>query len=78
MTIVEATLSAKAFKRGLELELLQDLARYAAVVLYIYIAAKLADLAVRGGLGYLVENSLQAASFWVEIGVGALLPGGTL
>ena len=74
MTIVEATLSAKAFKRGLELELLQDLARYAAVVLYIYIAAKLADLAVRGGLGYLVENSLQAASFWVEIGVGALLP----
>ena len=74
MTIVESTLSSRAFRRGLELDLLADLAKYAAVVLYIYLAAKLADLAARGALPLLSERSLQAASFWVEVLLGVLLP----
>jgi len=74
MTIVESTLSSKAFKRGLELDLLADLAKYAAVVLAIYLVARMVDLVVRGAWPLLFEPTLQAASFWVEIGLGVMAP----
>lgn len=74
MTIVESTLSSKAFKRGLELDLLADLAKYAAVVLTIYLAIRAIDLTVRGAWPLAFEPTLQAATFWAEIGLGGLLP----
>ncbi|GAB4439720.1 MAG: Ni/Fe-hydrogenase cytochrome b subunit [Anaerolineae bacterium] len=74
MTIVEATLSARAFKRGLELPLLADLGRAAAVVLAVYLIARFADLAWRGAWPLLFEPTLQAGSFWLEIGLGVALP----
>jgi Ni/Fe-hydrogenase subunit HybB-like protein len=74
MTIVESTLSSKAFKRGLELDLLADLAKYTSVVLVIYLAAKGADLILRGAWPLLFEPTLQAGAFWVEMGLGVLVP----
>jgi len=74
MTIVESTLSSRAFGRGFELELLTDLGRYASVVLWVYLAARFADLAVRGALPLLFEGSLQSTSFWIETFLGTLLP----
>ncbi|MBE7551764.1 MAG: Ni/Fe-hydrogenase cytochrome b subunit [Anaerolineales bacterium] len=74
MTIVEATLSSKAFKRGLELDLLADLAKIAAVVLVIYLAVRGVDLLARGAWPLLFAPTLQAVSFWVEIGLGVTIP----
>lgn len=74
MTIVESTLSSKAFKRGLELDLLAGLARAAVVVLVLYLAVRAADLIARGGWPLLWQGSLQTASFWVEIGLGVIAP----
>jgi Ni/Fe-hydrogenase subunit HybB-like protein len=74
MTIMESTISSKVFKRGLESDLLVDLGKYASVALWIYLAAKLADLAVRGALPLLFEGSVQSISFWVEVLLGGLLP----
>ncbi len=74
MTIVESTLSSKAFKRGLELNLLAGLAKAASIVLIIYLAARGADLIMRGAWPLLFEPNLQAAAFWVEIGLGVLVP----
>jgi Ni/Fe-hydrogenase subunit HybB-like protein len=74
MTIVESTLSSKAFKRGLELSLLADLAKYASVVLAIYLVARLADLVLRGAWPLLFEPTLQTAAFWVELGLGIIVP----
>jgi Ni/Fe-hydrogenase subunit HybB-like protein len=74
MTIVESTLSSKAFKRGLELDLLADLAKYASVVLAIYLVARFADLLLRGAWPLLFEPTLQAAAFWVEIVLGVVIP----
>ena len=74
MTIVESTLSSKAFKRGLELDLLADLAKYASIVLAIYLAAKVADLIIRGAWPLLFEPTLPAAAFWVELGLGVVAP----
>jgi Ni/Fe-hydrogenase subunit HybB-like protein len=74
MTIVESTLSAKAFKRGLERHLIADLAKYAAVMLTVYLTVKFVDLAARGGLSYLAEQSLQARTFWAEVILGGVVP----
>jgi Ni/Fe-hydrogenase subunit HybB-like protein len=74
MTIVESTLSAKACKRQLEFDLLVDLAKIAAVVLLIYLAARVLDLIVRDAWSLVFEPTLQAATFWIEIGLGVLVP----
>jgi Ni/Fe-hydrogenase subunit HybB-like protein len=74
MTIVESTLSSKAFKRGLELDLLADLAKAAAVVLIIYLAVRGVDLIMRGAWPLLLQPTLQAGAFWAEVGLGVILP----
>ena len=74
MTIVESTLSSKAFKRGLELDLLADLAKAAAVVLAIYLIVRGVDLLVRGAWPLIFQPSLQAVAFWAEIGLGVVMP----
>lgn len=74
MTIVESTLSSRAFKRGLELDLLTDLAKAASVVLCIYLAARGADLVARGAWPLLFERNVQAIAFWAEVGLGVILP----
>ena len=74
MTIVESTLSSRVFKRGLELDLLADLAKAAAVVLVIYLAARGTDLIARGAWRLLFMPTVQAVSCWVELGLGVLAP----
>lgn len=74
MTIVESSLSSRVFKRGLELDLISDLAKYASVALWIYVVAKFADLAARDALQYLFKPGVESISFWVEVGLGVLLP----
>lgn len=74
MTIVESTLSSKAFGRGLETHLLADLAKAASVVLAIYLAVRVVDLISRNALGLVFQPTLQAAAFWAEIGLGVIVP----
>jgi Ni/Fe-hydrogenase subunit HybB-like protein len=74
MTIVESTLSSRAFKRGLELDLLADLAKAAAIVLAVYLAARVGDLAARGAWPLLFQPTVQAVSCWVELGLGVAVP----
>jgi Ni/Fe-hydrogenase subunit HybB-like protein len=74
MTIVESTLSSRVFKRGLELDLLADLAKAAAVVLAIYLAARVGDLAARGAWRLLFVPTVQALSCWIELGLGVAVP----
>jgi len=74
MTIVESTLSSRAFNHGLETDLLAGLAKWAVVVLGIYLVAKFVDLYMRGALPLLLEPSAQAIAFWLEIGIGVIAP----
>jgi Ni/Fe-hydrogenase subunit HybB-like protein len=74
MTIVESNLSSRAFKRGLEKNLLEELGKGAAIVLAVYGAARAADLTARGAWPTAFEPTLQAASFWVEILAGIIAP----
>lgn len=74
MTIVESNLSSRAFKRGLEQHLLAELGQIASVILAVYLAARVADITTRGAWPRAFEPTLQAATFWVEMILGVVVP----
>ena len=74
MVIVESNLSSRGLKRGLEQDLLASLARAGAFLLAFYVLFKLGDIAMRGKAHLLMEPSLQALLFWIEIGLCAIVP----
>ncbi|MBU0704997.1 MAG: Ni/Fe-hydrogenase cytochrome b subunit [Chloroflexi bacterium] len=67
MVILESSLSARAFKRGLELDILSSLAKAIPYVLGLYLALKLGDLVLAGDLKLLFEGSLQSNLFLIEL-----------
>lgn len=77
IVIFEATLSAKAFDRPVEKEALAGLARYLAYALWIYVAFRMIDLAVRGHLASVFDGG-KANLFAVEIVLGVLVPAAML
>lgn len=74
MVTVESNLSSRAFKRGLEQNLLASLAKANAYLLAFYAAFRFADLAVRGQLGLVLVPNLPGLLFWIELGLGAIVP----
>lgn len=78
MVTVESNLSSRAFKRGLEQDLLASLAKANAYLLAFYAAFRLADLAVRGQLNLIFVPDLPGLLFWIELGLGAIVPAALL
>jgi Ni/Fe-hydrogenase subunit HybB-like protein len=74
MIILESSLSARYFKRGLETHLLEKLARVIPIVLGIYLLIKFSQLALAGDLKYLFTSGLMSVLFWAEILIGAVTP----
>ncbi len=74
MVTVESNLSSRGFKRGLEQNLLAGLAKFNSYWLAFYAIAKIADVVFRGRAALLTAPTLQTVLFWVEIGLGAILP----
>jgi len=74
MTILESSLSSRYFKRGLEIHLLEKLARGVPYVLGIYLAVRFGQLLLAGDLKYLFSGGLMSILFWLEIFIGAVLP----
>ena len=74
MVTVEALVSSWVFRREPEWPELRGLARAATVVLSLWVAVRLGDLAVRGDLGLAVSWSWPAALFVVEMVLAAGLP----
>jgi Ni/Fe-hydrogenase subunit HybB-like protein len=74
MVMVEASLSAQAFGRPLENDLLASLGKPAAIVLALLFALRAADLALRGMLPRLFTLSFSSLLIWLELGVGVIVP----
>ena len=74
MIIFESTLSARYFHRGLEIHLLEKLAKAIPIVLSIYLVIKFSQLAIAGDLKYLFTGGLMSVLFWAEILIGAVTP----
>jgi Ni/Fe-hydrogenase subunit HybB-like protein len=74
MVIFESSLSSRYFKRGLEVDLLERLAKAIPWVLGVYLALKLGELAGSGGLGLLFTSGTMSLLFWAEVLLGVLFP----
>jgi Ni/Fe-hydrogenase subunit HybB-like protein len=74
MTIFESSMSAKHFGRQLELPIIQELGRVLLVVLCIYGILRFEDLLHRGALKLVFRPGYETYLFWVELGLGLILP----
>jgi Ni/Fe-hydrogenase subunit HybB-like protein len=74
MIIFESTLSARYFHRGLEIHLLDKLAKAIPLVLAIYLVIKFGQLTIAGDLKYLFTSGLMSVLFWAEILISAVTP----
>jgi Ni/Fe-hydrogenase subunit HybB-like protein len=75
MTIAAETLfSSWYFGHAKRIDLLAGLGKSASFVLFIYAGIRLGDLALRGKLGHVSDNTWQAKVFLLEIFLSALLP----
>jgi hypothetical protein len=74
MVTLEGFFSAYLFGHRLKLDLFSGLARAAALVLWLYLALRLGDLALRGVLPIAFDGAWQSFYFWFELGVSAILP----
>jgi len=74
MIILESSLSSRYFQRGLEIHLLDKLAKAIPVVLAVYGLLKFGELAWAGDLKYLFTSGLMSILFWAEIIIGVAIP----
>jgi len=76
MVIFESGLSARAFGRALEFDLLQSISKGMALFLGLFLATRFLDLGWRGSLGYAFRfsgrGSMEACMFWLETALLAL------
>jgi Ni/Fe-hydrogenase subunit HybB-like protein len=74
MVIFESFLSWRAFRKRLESDLLDDIARTAAVVLACYLVLRFEAIAARGALRHLIMPQAETYYFWMEVALGGLAP----
>lgn len=74
MIIFESFLSARSFKKGLELPLLADIARFGVVMLAVYLTMKIMDLSTRSAFPLLFVPRIETYLYWLEIVVGVIGP----
>jgi Ni/Fe-hydrogenase subunit HybB-like protein len=74
MIIVESRLTSRALGKGLEMPLLQGVARALAIALAFYGTVKLVDMARLGVIGEIFTGSREARFFQLEMLIGVALP----
>jgi len=74
MVMIEATWSAKTYRRPVENSILGSLAKGCAILLAIYFIWRMIDISINGGWAGLAISRYESFWFWVEIIVGAVIP----
>ncbi len=74
MIIFESFLSSRTFKRGLEMNLLTEIARVCVVMLAVYATMKFVDLADRKMFSLIFIPRFETYMFWLEMIVGVIVP----
>ena len=74
MVIFESLLASRSFRLPPERKILSRLARYIPVLLGLYFAAKMIDMANRGTFSYLFDGSHESFAFIAEVGLGVVVP----
>lgn len=73
MVIFESQLSSKTYKRAIENDILESLAKGCAIILGIYLVWRMIDISINGGWAGL-SAGYEATWFWIEIVLGVVLP----
>ncbi len=74
MIIFESFLSSRAFKKGLEMNLLTELGRVSVVMLAVYATMRIVDLMDRHALPLLFQPAPETYLYWLEVSIGILIP----
>ncbi len=74
MIIFESFLSSRAFKRGLEMNLLNEIARICVMMLAVYATMKIVDLNDRKMFPLLLVPRFETYMYWFEVSVGVIIP----
>ncbi len=74
MIIFESFLSSRAFKRGLEMNLLTEISRVCVVMLGVYGVMKVMDLNDRHMFSLLTIPRGETYMYWLEVTVGVIIP----
>jgi Ni/Fe-hydrogenase subunit HybB-like protein len=74
MIIFESSVSSRYFHRGLEIHLLEKLAKAIPVVLGIYLIVRFVQLTLANDLRFLFTGGLMSLLFWTEIIIGSVIP----
>lgn len=74
MVIVESSLSSRYFHRGIEIHLLEKLARAIPYALGLYLVVRFVQLGVSGDFQYLFTSGEMSLLFWLEIIIGSIVP----
>jgi Ni/Fe-hydrogenase subunit HybB-like protein len=74
MVSFESIVSAWAFKRKQETDIISGLGKGTAITLLIYLVLKIADLAYRGALPLAFDGSTAGRMFLFEVGLGFVVP----
>jgi len=74
MVIFEGTLSGAALGHKIKQEIFTGLGRIVSGLLVVYLIMRLADLVVAGQLGWIFTRYPQNIYWWIEIGIGVVLP----
>jgi Ni/Fe-hydrogenase subunit HybB-like protein len=74
MIIFESFMSSRAFNRGLEHNLLTEIARVAVMMLGVFMVMTVVDLADRKALPLLFQPRTETYFFWGEKLVGVIIP----
>lgn len=67
VVLFESCLAASAYRREIEMHLLQPMAKVMLGLLAAFLVVRWGDLVLRGALGHAFAASLEAAFFWLEM-----------
>ena len=68
VVLFESCVASSAYRRTIEMHLLQPMAKIMLGMLAVFIVVRVVDLLVRGALGHAFTPSLEAFYFWLETG----------
>ncbi|MDO7786782.1 NrfD/PsrC family molybdoenzyme membrane anchor subunit [Desulforamulus aquiferis] len=74
MICVEGALAGRAYKHQVPINVLQGLVRISGVIMIIYLALKIYDLASRGVLGMIFLGNIEGNFFLIEMVLGVVVP----
>ena len=72
VVLFESCVASSAYRREIEMHLLQPMAKVMLGTLAAYLAVRVGDLVLRGAIGHAFAPSLEALVFWVEMILFAL------